>query len=72
MYPSQNTNTSFWLAFCWLKKNKCPKIGHFQGFETIQARSLLSGNHLQMLNFIAFAVIVLYSLNSFVYVFLFS
>lgn len=51
---------------------KCPILGHFQGFETIQARALLSGNHLQMLNFIAFAVIVLYSLNSFVYVFLFS
>lgn len=51
---------------------KCPILGHFQRFFIIQARALLSGNHLQMLNFIAFAVIVLYSLYSFVYVFLFS
>ena len=47
---------------------KCPVLGHFQRFEIIRVRALLSGNHLQMLNFIAFAVIVLYSLNSFVYV----
>ena len=51
---------------------KRPIYGRFQGFETIQARSLLSGNHLQMLCFIAFAEITLYSLNSFVYVFKFS
>ncbi len=51
---------------------KCHVLGHFQRFEIIRVRALLSGTHLQMLCFIAFAEITLYSLNSFVYVFKFS
>lgn len=50
---------------------KRPILGRFQDFFIIQAREMNIVNHLQMLCFIAFVVLSLYSLTSFVHVFQF-
>jgi hypothetical protein len=63
--------SSKFSGFLVALKSEMPYLGHFQRFAIIRVRPLLSGIHSQMLYFIAFEVMTLYSINSFVYVFQF-